>query len=119
MRNFRDYKVWDKAHRLTLAVYKATLTFPGDERFGLTSQIRRACSSIPANIAEGCGRSGDAELGRFLSIAMGSANELEYHLLLARDLAYLPPPQHEQLEKDVTEVKRMLASLILKLKADR
>jgi len=77
---FRDLKVWEKAHQLTLQVYKATAPFPKEEMYGLTSQIRRAAASIPANIAEGCGRSSDAELGRFLQIAMGSASELEYHL---------------------------------------
>jgi hypothetical protein len=79
VKGFRDLKVWEKAHQLTLQVYKATASFPKEEMFGLTSQIRRAAASIPANIAEGCGRSGDAELGRFLQIAMGSASELEYH----------------------------------------
>jgi four helix bundle protein len=89
MRDFREFKVWERSHHLTLAVYKATSSFPREELYGLTSQIRRARSSIPANIAGGCGRRGDAELSRFLLIAMGSANELEYHLLLARDLDYL------------------------------
>ena len=82
MKSFRDLQVWEKAHRLTLAVYSSTMEFPRDEQYGLTSQIRRASSSIAANIAEGCGRSGDGELRRFLEIAMGSASELEYHLLL-------------------------------------
>jgi len=83
MKDFRELKVWEKAHQLTLEVYKATTIFPKDELYGLTSQIRRACASIPANIAEGCGRRGDAEFARFLGIAMGSASELDYHLLLA------------------------------------
>ncbi|MFQ5961877.1 MAG: four helix bundle protein, partial [Candidatus Methylomirabilales bacterium] len=74
MRDFRELKVWEKAHHLTLAVYNATTTFPRDELYGLTSQIRRSCASIPANIAEGCGRGGDAEFARFLQIAMGSAS---------------------------------------------
>ena len=84
MQDFRQLKVWRKAHSLALAIYKGTVRFPRTELYGLTSQIRRACVSIPANIAEGCGRGGDPELGRFLQIAMGSASELEYHLLLAR-----------------------------------
>ena len=96
MKDFRNLKVWEKSHQLALAVYKATSTFPRHELYGLTSQIRRACASIPANIAEGCGRSGDAELARFLQIAMGSASELEYHLLLARDLGFLPAPTGHQ-----------------------
>jgi len=118
-RDFRELKVWEKAHQLTLAVYKTTTNFPREELYGLTSQIRRSSASIAANIAEGCGRGGDGELGRYLQIAMGSASELEYHLLLSRDLNVLTPPEHKQLEQRVTEVKRMLASFIQKLKADR
>jgi four helix bundle protein len=119
MRDFRELKVWEKAHRLTLAVYTATSAFPRSEMYGMTSQIRRSCASIPANIAEGCGRNGDAELGRFLQIAMGSASELEYHLLLARDLNLLKSTEYEHVAGEVTEVKRMLTSFIQKLKADR
>jgi four helix bundle protein len=80
MRDFKEYKVWEKSHYLALEVYRVTATFPKEELYGLTSQIRRASTSIPANIAEGCGRSGNTELARFLQIAMGSASELEYHL---------------------------------------
>ncbi len=119
MRNFRELKVWEKGHHLALAIYKATARFPRDELYGLTGQIRRSCVSIPANIAEGCGRNGDAELARFLQIAMGSASELEYHLLLAHDIGLLNDPSYEQLSRDTTEVKRMLASFIQTLKADR
>lgn len=119
MRDFREIKVWEKAHQLTLAVYKATVKFPRDELYGLTSQVRRSCASIPANVAEGCGRSGDAELARFFQIAMGSASELEYHLLLAHDLGLLNGSTYEQLAGEVTEVKRMLTSFIQKLRADR
>jgi len=119
MRDFRELKVWEKSHQLTLAVYKATATFPRDELYGLTSQIRRSCSSIPANIAEGCGRSGDAELARFLQIAFGSASELEYHLLLAHDLQLLNGSDYDKLANEATEVKRMLTSFILKLRAER
>jgi four helix bundle protein len=86
MQNFKELKVWQKAHRLTLDVYKVTTRFPKDEMFGLTSQMRRSSASIPTNIAEGCGRDSRAELARFLSIAMGSASELEYQLILAKDL---------------------------------
>jgi len=118
MRNFRELKVWEKSHHLTLAVYKATASFPKEELYGLTSQIRRSSASIPANIAEGCGRSGEAELARFLRIAMGSASELEYHLLLARDLALLNDTDYKPLASDIEEVKRMLTSLIQKLIAE-
>ena len=83
MQSFRNLKVWEKAHRLTLDVYRSTKMFPRDETYGLTSQIRRAAGSIGANIAEGSCRKGDCEFSRFLQIAMGSASELEYHLLLA------------------------------------
>ena len=86
MKDFRDLQVWQKAHGLTLAIYRVTVTFPRQELYGLTTQLRRASSSIAANLAEGCGRNSDAEFARFCSIAMGSASELEYHLLLARDL---------------------------------
>jgi len=89
MRDFKKLNVWRKAHLLTLEVYKATAGFPRDELYGLTSQVRRACVSIPANIAEGYGRDGEAEFGRFLRIALGSASELEYHLCLAFDLKFL------------------------------
>ncbi len=118
MRDFRELKVWEKGHRLTLAVYKVTAMFPREELYGLTSQVRRSCASIPANIAEGCGRSGEAELARFLGIAMGSASELEYHLLLAHDLNLLDISDYERLTKEVTEIKRMLTSFVQKLKAD-
>jgi len=118
LKDFRKLKVWEKSHHLTVEVYKATATFPKAELYGLTSQIRRACVSIPANIAEGCGRRGDAELARFLQIAMGSASELEYHLLLTHDLGLLNSPDYEQLAGKVTEVKRMLTSFIQKLRAE-
>ncbi len=111
MQDFRNLQVWGKAHHLTLAVYAATVSFPKHETYGLASQLRRACSSIPANIAEGCGRNGKAELRRFLEIAMGSASEVEYHLLLSRDLSYLDYQKHAELDESVKEIKRMLASL--------
>ena len=117
MRDFRELKVWEKAHLLALAVYKATAALPEREAYGLTSQMRRCAVSIPANIAEGCGRRGDAELARFLSIAMGSATELEYHLLLARDLGLIAAPPSTELSAHVVEVKRMLAGFLQKLNA--
>ena len=116
MQDFKKLTVWEKSHRLTLAVYRATAGFPKAELYGLTSQIRRACASIPANIAEGCGRSGRAELGRFLQVAMGSASELEYHLLLAHDLEILGNSEYKSLESQVIEVKRMLSAFIAKLR---
>lgn len=116
MQDFRTLKVWQKAHQLTLAVYAATKTFPEDERFGLTSQMRRAAASIPANIAEGCGRDGGSDFARFLQIAMGSASELEYHLILAHDLSMLALDRYNTLLNGVIEVKKMLAALIRKLR---
>lgn len=116
MRNYEDLLVWQKAHVLTLAIYKATRCFPNEERFGLTSQIRRSSASIGANLAEGCGRRSDGEMGRFVHIAMGSAAELSYHLRLAGDLDLLSKSSAEQLRSDLNEVMRMLSSLSLKLK---
>ena len=105
MKDFHELKVWQKAHQLTLAVYRTTAGFPREERYGLTSQLRRCSASIPANLAEGCGRSGDAEFARFCSIAMGSASELEYHLLLRRDLNYIQTKEFEDLSRRTTEIK--------------
>jgi four helix bundle protein len=118
MRDFRTLQVWQKAHQMTLTVYKATAHFPREEAYGLVSQIRRAAVSIPMNIAEGCGRDGDAELARFMQIAMGSASELEYGIVLAHDLGLLSQDEHGQLSEASVEIKRMLASLIRKLRAD-
>lgn len=119
MKDFRDLNVWRKAHGFAVGAYEATRKFPKEEIYGLTSQIRRASVSMPANIAEGCGRSGDPELARFLQIAMGSASEVEYLLLLAHDLGILERATHRRLDSDVTEIKRMLASFLKKLRADR
>jgi four helix bundle protein len=116
MRNYEDLQVWQKAHVLTLAIYKATQCFPNEERFGLTSQIRRSCASIGANLAEGCGRRSDGEMARFVHIAMGSGAELSYHLRLARDLDLLSNAVSEHLRSDLNEVMRMLSSLSQKLK---
>jgi four helix bundle protein len=116
VQDFKKLRVWQKAHNLTLAVYRATSTFPRDESFGLTRQLRRCSGSIGANIAEGCGRNGAPELARFLAIAMGSASELEYHLLLARDLHFLNDESYGELSQGVTDVKRMLASLSRKVR---
>jgi four helix bundle protein len=119
MRDFRQIRVWLKAHESTLEIYKTTATFPCDERYGLTSQLRRAVSSIPANIAEGYGRGGDAELARFLQIGMGSAYEVEYHTLLARDLQLFDSLIYESLQDRIVEVKRMLAALLIKVRAGK
>jgi len=118
MRNFRELKVWGKAHLLTLHVYKITKTFPSEERFGLTVQLCRAAASIPTNIAEGCGRNSERELARFMSIAAGSASEVEYQLELACDLRYIEDKKYKDLHEQVNEVKKMLNSFIQKLTAN-
>ena len=119
MKNFRDLAVWKKAHELTLAVYRATKHFPKDETYGLTSQMRRSSASIAANIAEGCGKRTDADFARFVQNAFGSASELEYHLLLARDLGLLKAAEYEDLCLNTVEVKKMFSGLLRKLNADR
>jgi four helix bundle protein len=116
MEDFKNFRVWTKAHELTLAVYRKTRAFPKEEMYGLTSQLRRASASVGANIAEGCGRRSDAELRRFVQIARGSTNEVEYHLLLAKDLDFLTAEEHKDLEAKVLEIQRMLASLVQSLK---
>jgi four helix bundle protein len=115
MEDFKNLKVWVKAHQLTLAIYQFTREFPREEIYGLTSQIRRASASIGANIAEGCGRRSDAEMRRFVQIARGSASELEYHLLLARDLQLLTDDEFKDSEAKIVEIQRMLTSLTQRL----
>ena len=119
LQDFRNLKVWEKSHRLTMAIYSITGTFPRQEMYGLTGQLRRAAASVPANIAEGCGRDTNAELARFLQIAMGSASELEYHLLLAHDLAYIDDKNYTSVDAQVVQVKKMLAPLIKSLRVTR
>jgi four helix bundle protein len=108
MRDFRNLVVWQKSHELTRVIYRATENFPKHEVFGLTSQVRRAAASVPTNLAEGCGRWGDGDMGRFIQIAMGSASEVDYLLLLARDLDYLATGQYESLSRELDEIRRML-----------
>jgi four helix bundle protein len=112
MKDFKELKVWSKAHELTIVVYSMTRAFPRDEMYGLTSQLRRSAASIGANIAEGCGRRSDGEFARFLQIARGSASETEYHLLLAKDLKFMSEPDYEAAEKKLNELQRMLTSLV-------
>ena len=119
MKDFRELKVWEKSHRLALKVYNVTTKFPKEELYGLTNQMRRSSISVPTNIAEGCGRNRDSELNRFFEIAMGSASELEYLFLLARDLGFLDKEEFNERAGMIIEIKRMLASFIQKLKSDR
>jgi four helix bundle protein len=115
VRDFRELKVWSKAHQLVLDVYRATRSFPADERFGLTAHIRKSAGSIPSNIAEGCGRQTEKDFARFLSIAAGSTSETEYQLKLAHDLGFLEEAPFQQLVSDANEVKKMLNSLVKKI----
>jgi four helix bundle protein len=119
VKDFRKLLVWEKAHQMTLAIYQVTAAFPSEQTYGLTSQMRRAAASIPSNIAEGCGRDGDAELSRFCTIARGSASELQYQIVLSRDLNLMPPSEYEQLTQQVVEIKRMLTVLVQKLNAEK
>jgi four helix bundle protein len=112
MRDFRELKVWEKAHRLTLDVYRVTTVFPREELYGLTSQIRRAAASIGANIAEGAGKNSRPDFARFLQMALGSASELEYHILLSRDLGYFTVEVQQGLTEQVVETKKMLTGFI-------
>ena len=119
MRNFRELKVWQKAHELTLNVYRVTAGFNREELYGLTSQMRRAAYSVPANIAEGCGKNSDVEFARYLQIAAGSASELEYFTELTHDLHMLARDDYEKVFTQVTEVKRMLFAFIESLRSKR
>ncbi len=119
MQNYKDLKVWEKAHAFTLQVYEITKLFPKEEIYSLTNQLRRASSSIPANIAEGCGKNSQLELAHFLNIALGSANETEYFLLLSKDLSYLSAEKHVELGENINEVKAMLISLINKVRGSK
>jgi four helix bundle protein len=118
MKDFKNLKVWKKAHNLTLEMYDLVKKVPKEELYGLISQIRRAGYSIPTNIAEGCGRRGDKEFARFLNISMGSACELEYLILLTYDLNYISRLDFNSVTSLIIEVKQMLSSLIKKLRAE-
>jgi four helix bundle protein len=112
LKDFKELKVWQKAYEFSLSVYLISKSFPREEVYGLTSQLRRAAVSIGANIAEGCGRRSDGEFVRFLQIARGSSSEVEHHLLLARDLKFMPQSVYADLERKLAEVQRMLTSLV-------
>lgn len=116
MRDFRELKVWQVAHTLTLKIYKATLKFPQEERYGLTSQLRRAAVSVGANIAEGSGRHTDPSMRQFLIIAHGSAAEIQYLLIVANDLGYLPQSVKDKIDGQYTDLRRMLNGFIRQLK---
>ncbi|HWG40990.1 MAG TPA: four helix bundle protein [Candidatus Acidoferrales bacterium] len=112
MRNYRDLQVWSKAHNLTLELYRVSRSFPREEIYGVTSQLRRAAVSIGANLAEGCGRRTSTELARFVRIAMGSASELDYRLLLSRDLGFMAANEFASASAVLIEVRKMLTSFL-------
>ena len=118
MKDFRNLKVWEKAHPPALSIYPVTASFPRQQAYGLASQIRRAAVSIPSNIAEGCGKQGDPELARFCIIARGSATGLEYPPMLARDLKLIQPQDYEKLSAQTVDIKRMPTVLVQKLTAE-
>jgi len=119
VKDFRNLNVWRQAHGLTLEIYKCSASFPREELYGLTSQMRRCAASIGANIAEGCGKRGNPEFQRFLQIAAGSASELDYHLLLARDLNFLIDADYRGLTAGLRSLRKMLTALIQKVDAER
>ena len=119
MQDYRKLKVWQKSHQLALSTYRETSEFPSSERYGLMSQMRRSSVSIPSNIAEGCGRNTEPEMVQFLDIASGSASELDYQILLARDLRYIDEDNYKKLVYQVHEVRRMLYPFMKKMAPER
>jgi four helix bundle protein len=117
MQDFKNLKVWQKSHVLLLEVYRAVESFPKEELFGLSRQLKEAALSIEANLAEGTGKSGDVDFKRFVSISLGSACELESHMIAARDLKFLASPAFERLNSMCQEVRRMLVALVRRLSA--
>ena len=115
MQDYQKLNVWQKSHEFVLKIYKATSSFPREEIYSLVSQMRRAAVSILSNISEGCGRFGNRELKQFMSIAMGSATEVGYQLLLAKDLGYIQAKDYNTLNEEVNEIQKMLASYIRKI----
>jgi len=116
MQNYKELKVWAKVHEFTLKVYEVTKQFPQEEIYGMTSQLWRAASSIPANIAEGCGKFTSQDFARYLNIALGSANESEYFILLSKDLKFISLDDYTIINQIINEIKAMLISLISKVR---
>lgn len=116
MKNFKELLIWQRSHQLVLNIYSITKSFPKDELFGLTSQMRRSSASIPTNIAEGCGRNSDAEMNRFLIVAQGSAAELEYQIILSKDLSYISTEIFDTLSLELTEIRKMINTFSQKIK---
>ena len=118
MRNFQELSIWQRSHLLTLKIYSVSKNFPKDEMFGITSQMRRSSSSIPTNIAEGCGRNSNSEMKRFLVISTGSSSELEYQLILAKDLQFLSQTTYKELHNELIAIRKMIFAFIKNLKTD-
>lgn len=118
MKNFKNLNVWQKAHAFVLSVYKATKTFPKEELYSLTTQLRRAAVSIPTNVAEGCGKFTQRDFARYLQHSLGSTQEVEYLVLLSFELGYLPLNEFKEFDRQINEVKAMLIKLILKVRKD-
>ena len=117
MKNFRNLFVWKKAHQLALVLYRLTSGFPKTEQYNLVSQLRRAVTSIPTNIAEGCGKVTQPDFARFLQISLGSTHEVEYLALLSFELGYLQAEQYKILNSEINEVKAMLIGLVTKVRS--
>lgn len=117
MRDFRQLRIWELSHNLTLKIYRVTKDFPKEELYSLTNQIRRSCSSIPTNIAEGCGRGGNKEYAHFLQIAVGSSYELDYQILLAKDLEYIDNKAHAELSNEISSLQKQIVALLQKVRA--
>jgi len=108
MRDFTKLEVWKRSHALTLRIYQVTKLYPKDELFGLTSQMRRSSSSIPTNIAEGCGRNTNPQLKQFFAMAAGSSSELQYQLILSKDLQYISESTFTELHEEIVQVRKMI-----------
>lgn len=117
MRDFRQLRVWEDAHQLTLEVYRLTKTFPKEELFALTNQLRRASVSVGSNIAEGCGRGSNKDYAHFLQMAIGSAFEVDYQIYLAKDLAYMNDENYKIISGKIDSLKRQFASLLQKVRS--
>ena len=115
MRNFKTLYAWQKSHEFILEIYRTTQDFPSEEKYGLTSQIRRAATSIALNIAEGCGRRTEKEFANFLNISFGSCCEVEYAILLCKDLNFITEEKYNDLDNKLLEIKKMLTALIKKI----
>jgi four helix bundle protein len=115
MRDFTKLDIWKRSHQLTLKIYTITKTFPKDELFGLTSQMRKSSSSVPTNIAEDCGRNSNAQLNHFINIAAGSSSELQYQLILSKDLTYITEIIFKELHDETVEIRKMMFAYVEKL----